>query len=172
VLLLAGCSSLGGTGDKGYIDGDGSVTEVKAADRGAPFSVEGRTLDGRSLSLDDLRGKPVVVNVWWSGCPPCRAEQPMLNEVAKELGSKARVVGINIRDLSADNAAAYVRSHDVPYPSLYDPSGKALLAFHSGLSPRTVPTTMVLDSEGRVAALISGSVPTKLTLLDLVDGLE
>jgi thiol-disulfide isomerase/thioredoxin len=113
-----------------------------------------------------------VINAWWSLCGPCRAEQPLLNQVADELGSSAHVIGINIRDSSADTAAAYVRGHDVPYPSLYDPSGKALLAFQGTLSPRTIPSTLVLDSRGRLAASIIGSVPTKLTLTDIVDGLE
>ena len=171
MLVLAGCDSAG-TGNKGYIDGAGTVTEVAKADRGEPVSLDGRTLDGQPISLSDLRGKPVVINVWWSGCPPCRVEQPKLNEVAKKLGSSVHMVGINIRDSSPDNALAYVRSHDVTYPSIYDSSGKALLAFDAGLSPRTVPTTLVLDPQGRVAALISGVVPTELTLLDLVDGLK
>ena len=171
MLLLAGCSSTGGTEGKQYISGDGRITEVAAADRGEPITLDGRTLDGQSLSLGDLRGKPVVINVWWSGCPPCRVEQPMLNQVADALGSSAHVVGINIRDASPDTASAYARKFQVPYPSLYDPSGKALLAFQGRLSPRTIPATLVLDSQGRIAASIVGKVPTKLTLTDLVDGL-
>ena len=170
MLLLAGCSSLGGTGDKGYIEGAGAVIEVKAADRGEPISLEGTTIEGKSLSLDDLRGEPVVVNVWWSGCPPCRVEQPMLNQVAKDLSGSAHVVGINIRDSSPDNALAYARNHDVSYPSLYDPSGKALLAFQGKLSPRTIPATLVLDPQGRIAASIVGRIPTELTLTDLIEG--
>jgi thiol-disulfide isomerase/thioredoxin len=172
VLLLAGCNSLGGTGDKGYITGEGQITEVAKADRGGAISLDGQTLDGKSLSLSDLRGTPVVVNVWWSGCPPCRAEQPMLNQVADQLGSSAHVVGINIRDSSPDTGSAFVRKFQVPYPSIYDPSGKALLAFQGKLSPRTIPSTIVLDSQGRIAASIIGRVPTRLTLTDLVDGLR
>jgi thiol-disulfide isomerase/thioredoxin len=172
VLLLAGCNDVGGTGDKHYISGDGRITEVPQADRAAPIDLDAQTLDGQSISLADLRGKPVVINVWWSGCPPCRIEQPMLNEVADDLGSSVHIVGINIKDSSPDNALAYVRSHDVPYPSIYDPSGKALLSFQGKLSPRTIPSTLVLDSQGRIAAAISGRVPTKLTLLDIVDGLS
>ena len=171
MLLLAGCSSTGGTEGKQYISGDGRITEVPQADRGDPIELDGQTLDGQSLSLGDLRGKPVVVNIWWSGCPPCRAEQPLLNQVADELGSSAQVVGINIRDSSPVIGSAYVRKFDVPYPSLYDPSGKALLAFQGRLSPRTIPATLVLDSQGRIAASIIGRVPTELTLTDLVDGL-
>ena len=172
MLLLAGCDSVGGTGDKQYISGDGRIIEVPRADRADPIDLDAQTLDGQSLSFSDLRGEPVVVNVWWSGCPPCRVEQPMLNQVAAELGTSAHVVGINIKDSSPDNASAYVRKQHVPYPSIYDPSGKALLAFQGKLSPRTIPSTLVLDSQGRIAASISGRVPTKLTLTDIVDGLQ
>lgn len=172
MLLLAGCNDVSGTGDKHYISGDGRIIEVKAPDRGDPIDLDAQTLDGSSLSLSDLRGEPVVINVWWSGCPPCRIEQPMLNDVASELRSSAHIVGINIKDSSPDNASAYVRSHDVPYPSIYDPSGKALLAFQGKLSPRTIPSTLVLDPQGRIAAAVSGRVPTKRTLLDLVDGVK
>ena len=98
----------------------------------------------------------MVVNYWWSQCPPCRVEQPDLNKAADELGDDVAFVGINIRDLSADNGKAYVRSFDVPYPSIYDPSGEALLAFSGVLSRNAIPSTLVLDKEGRVAATVIG----------------
>ncbi len=98
LLALAGCSSLSGTGDKGYITGEGVPTEVKAVDRGAPVELTGTDLDGDDVDLADLRGKPVVVNVWWSECPPCRVEQPDLNEAAAELGDSVAFLGLNIRD--------------------------------------------------------------------------
>ena len=168
MLLLAGCSGSGGTGDKGYIDGDGTITEVKAADRGEPIDLDGTTLDGTSLSLSDLRGKPVVVNVWWSQCPPCRVEQPDLNEAAAELGDQASFVGLNIRDSSPDAARSYVRGFDVPYPSIYSADGSALLPFAGTLTPRSIPSTVVLDADGRIAASVQGRVPTTQTLVSLV----
>ena len=167
-LVTTGCSSLDGTGDKGYISGDGQITTIDAVDRGEPVSLEGEDLDGRPLSLDDLRGQVVVVNYWWSACPPCRVEQPALNDAASELADDAAFVGINIRDLSADNGKAYVRTFDVPYPSVYDPSGKALLAFSGVLRRNAIPSTLVLDEQGRVAATVVGSVPGKRTIPDLV----
>ena len=106
LLLVTGCSSLSGTGDKGYITGEGVPTEVKAVDRGAPVDLTGTDLDGKPVDLADLRGKPVVVNVWWSQCPPCRVEQPDLNEAYAELGEEVTFVGLNIRDASPDNARA------------------------------------------------------------------
>ena len=168
IQLATGCSSYEGTGDKGYISGDGQITTFDAVDRGDPIELSAEDLDGNELSLDDLRGQVVVVNYWWSQCPPCRVEQPELNEAATEVGDDAAFVGINIRDLSADNGKAYVRSFDVPYPSVYDPSGKALLAFSGILTRNAIPSTLVLDKQGRVAATVIGAVPGTRTIPDLV----
>ncbi len=170
LLLATGCSSLSGTGDKGYISGTGVPTEVKAVDRGSPIALTGTDLDGKTIDLADLRGKPVVVNVWWSQCPPCRVEQPDLNEAATELGDKATFIGLNIRDSSVDAARSYVRGFEVDYPSIYSADGSALLAFSGTLNPRSIPSTVVLDAEGRIAASVQGRVPTTTTLVDLVEG--
>ena len=62
--------------------GDGRITELDAGKRADPVSLEGEDLDGEDVSIEDLRGKVVVVNVWWSNCPPCRKEAPELVEVA------------------------------------------------------------------------------------------
>ena len=167
-LITTGCSSLDGTGDKGYISGDGQITTIDPVDRGKPITLSGEDLDGKPLSFEDLRGRVVVVNYWWSACPPCGVEQPGLNKAAAELGDDAAFVGINIRDLSADQGRAYVRSFEVPYPSVFDPSGEALLAFSGVLSRNAIPSTLVLDKEGRVAATVIGRVPGSRTIPDLV----
>ena len=167
-LVTTGCSSLEGTGDKGYISGDGQIHAIDPVDRDKPIALTGADLDGNELSLEDLRGKVVVVNYWWSQCPPCRVEQPALNDAATEVADDAAFIGINIRDLSADNGLAYVRKFDVPYPSVYDPSGKALLAFSGVLTRNAIPSTLVLDKEGRVAATVIGAVPGTRTIPDLV----
>lgn len=167
--MLAGCSSLSGTGDKGYITGEGVPTEVEPTARGAAIELTGTDLDGNEVDLADLRGKPVVVNVWWSQCPPCRVEQPELNEAAAELGDDVTFLGINIRDSSADPARSYVRTFEVPYPSIYSADGSALLAFAGTLNPRSIPSTVVLDADGRVAASVQGRIPTTQTLISLVE---
>ncbi len=175
LLLLAGCSDVSGTGDLDYVAGDGQVVEVGADKRAAPVEISGETVQGDPLSLDDLRGQVVVVNMWWSGCGPCRTEMPMLVEAEsgyEESDDADRVafIGINIRDLSPENAAAFERDRGVDYPSLYDPGSETLPAFGS-YAPYAPPSTIVLDVEGRVAALINGAIPSKGTLTELVDGL-
>ena len=168
LLLLTGCTSLSGTGDQGFVTSDGSVKEVAVADRGDPISLAGRDLDGKDLDLASFRGKPVVAVVWGSWCTPCRAEAPDVVGAAKELGDKAQFVGINIRDGSTEQASSFVRRFDVPYPSYYSPDGRALLAFRGTLTPNSIPSFVVLDRQGRVAASIIGQLPSRTTLVDVV----
>jgi thiol-disulfide isomerase/thioredoxin len=169
LLALVGCTDTSGTGDKGYISGEGVPTEVAPRAREEPIQLSGTDLDGNEVDLADLRGKPVVVNVWWSNCGPCLLEQPDLNEAAADLGDDVAFLGINIRDSSADNARAYVRSYDVTYPTVYSPDGAALLPFAGTLNPRSIPSTVVLDADGRIAASVQGRVPTTQTLVSLVE---
>jgi len=168
-LLLGGCSGLEGTNAGGYIDAANQILQVAAADRGAPIPLTGTSLTDRPVDVTAYRGKPVVINVWWSGCGPCRTEMPMLAEAQRELAGKAQFVGIDIRDLSQAAALAFAVAKGADgYPTIYDPSGKAMLAFSGELTPRAPPTTVILDSQGRAAAMISGPIPSKLTLAELV----
>ena len=168
LLLLTGCTSLSGTGDQGFVTNDGSVKEVGTAARGDAISLTGRDLDGHDLDLASFRGKPVVVVVWGSWCTPCRAEAPDVVAAANQLGDRAQFVGVNIRDASPDQAKAFVRTFDVPYPSYFSPRGEALLAFRGTLSPNSIPSFVVLDAQGRVAASIIGPLPSTTTLVDVV----
>lgn len=168
-LVATGCSSLEGAGTKGYVTGDGQVREIAMADRGAAVEFDGEDLAGRGLSLEDFRGKPVVVVVWWSGCGPCIKEAPDLVALATAYGEEVQFVGINIRDASPAQAQAFVRKHEVPYPSFYAPNGNELLAFERRIGPQTVPAFVVLDAEGRIASSIIGEMGSPATLAALVD---
>ena len=143
--------------------------EVAPGDREDAVALTGTDLDGNEVDLADLRGRPVVVNVWASWCPPCRVEQPDLNEAHAELGDRVAFLGLNIRDASRDNALAYVRNLEVPYPSVHSADGAALLPFAGTLTPKSIPSTVVLDAEGRIAASVNGRVPTTRTLVSLVE---
>ena len=169
VLALGGCSSgVGSSGNQGYVAGKGIITSVKAADRKQPGEVSGRTLAGEKVSLADFRGKVVVVNVWGSWCGPCRAEAPMLAQASRDLAGKGVVfLGIDSRDPSKDAAKAFVRRFDIPYASLYDQQGGTLLAFRGTLTPNSVPSTVVVDPQGRVAGSVLGNL-SRTTLDDLV----
>jgi thiol-disulfide isomerase/thioredoxin len=168
LLAVTGCTSLQGTGDKGFVDGNGAVRQIDPADRGKAIELDGKGLDGEQLSLASLRGKPTVVTVWGSWCTACRQDSPLLVAAQKQLGAKANFVGIDSRDPGTAQAKAYNAKFHIPWPSFYSPGGEALLAFPGILTPNSVPTTVVLDSDGRPAATISGAVPSALTLVELV----
>jgi thiol-disulfide isomerase/thioredoxin len=115
--------------------------------------------EDEELSLADLRGRVVVLNFWASWCGPCRVEQPDLNEAAEVLpDDEVAFLGVNIED-TAVNARAHEREFGIPYPSLYDPEN-AFAARFGGIGPRTIPTTVFIDTEGRVATRVFGVVGT------------
>ena len=167
---LAGCSrdQASGSSGQGYVAGKGIITSLKVTDRRKPGDVSGTTLAGRHVSLADYRGKVVVLNVWGSWCPPCRAEAPMLARAARDLSGKGVVfLGINSRNPEQAGPQAFERRYKIPYDSIYDPDGQTLLAFHGTLPPNSIPSTVVIDRQGRVSASVIGSV-TRTTLDDLV----
>lgn len=167
-VLLAGCGAEG-TGDKGYVDGHGVITQLPASQRHRVGTVSGDLLGGGHFDLEDHRGKVVVVNVWGSWCAPCRAEASVLAAAAAELQPRGVVfVGINTRDASEANGLAFDRTFGIDYPSIFDPSGRNLLAFHGVITPSAIPSTIVIDPQGRVAASVLGQLTSKTTLVDLV----
>lgn len=164
-LLLAGCSSdplaeqYREGGNKGYIAGDGTIAEFPADERGEPIEFAGETIEGDALDSAELAGQVTVVNFWYAGCAPCRAEAPLLQEVSEEVeGDGASFVGVNVRDQAA-TAASFEENYGITYPSIVDVNdGAVQYAFAGEVPPAAVPTTIVLDAEGRVAARILGQL--------------
>lgn len=157
-LGLASCSNPQGLTDEagsiGFQAGDGSVTIIPAEQREPAPVLSGETLDGDQLSSADFPGQILLINVWGSWCAPCRAEAPALVEVAEQM-PEVQFIGVNTRDLDPAPAQAFVRAFDLPYPSIYDPDGSQLLDFGQ-LPPKAIPSTLIIDAEGRVAARILG----------------
>ncbi|SEG65554.1 Thiol-disulfide isomerase or thioredoxin [Actinacidiphila yanglinensis] len=155
-LTLAACSSSSssGTGNSNFVGGNGDITVVKSADRKPAPQLSGETVAGGTTSLAAYKGKVVVVNIWGSWCAPCRAEAPNLAKVAAaDAGKGVQFLGINTRDLERSNAARFDKRFGITYPSLYDPYGKLILKFPKGsLNPQSLPATLVIDRQGKVAA--------------------
>lgn len=138
------------------------------AERVPAPTLSGRTLSGSRLTTRQFRGRVLVINAWGSWCPPCRAEAPDLRRAAletRDLG--VQFLGIDTRD-NAASARAFVREFRIPYPSIVDEKGSVLLALRDTVPARAIPSTVVLDREGRIAARVVGRVryPTLRGLID------
>ena len=187
VIVALGSVALAGSGAFGYdanpsgqVDMSSPPTAVDDITTGltrwqpgrrekAPV-LRGRTLDAGRLSTAAYRGQVVVVNAWGSWCALCRDEAPDLGRAAREtrhLG--VRFLGIDTRDNGAA-ANAFVRQFRLPYPSLVDDDGRLLLALRDTVPAQAIPSTMLLDRQGRIAARIVGRVPYS-TLRGLIDDL-
>ncbi|MBK7822626.1 MAG: TlpA family protein disulfide reductase [Tessaracoccus sp.] len=170
-LSLVGCSAAPGASEGlGFTTGDGTVAIVPVAERQEAPVLAGTTLAGEEVSTADFAGTPIVINVWGSWCAPCREEAPQLVEAAKQLGDDAVFLGLNTRDLDAGPALAFERAFEVTYPSIFDPDGELLLGFGQ-LPPKAIPSTIVIDADGRVAARVIGQVDAK-TLVGIVGDVE
>lgn len=157
LLLLTGCAEAGAqTADAGFIAGDGAVEQWPDPTT-APVVFSGTTITGTTFSSKQYLGTVVVVNFWYAGCPPCRAEAPTLNSLAERYAGDVQFVGVNVSDDSA-TAAGFERTYGNVYPSIVDQEGGAAvqLAFATSKPPKAVPSTLVLDREGRVTARIVG----------------
>ena len=156
-LFLAGCSStkeaVATGGDFQFVAPGGQTTILydPPEGRGTVGGIAGDSLlhDGATVGLDDYAGEVVVVNIWGSWCGPCREEMPGLQFVQQQTG--AAVLGIDVRD-ERQAAADFVRDRGVTFDSIFDPPGR-VLARLSGYPRNTVPSTLVLDRQHRVAAV-------------------
>ena len=148
--------------------GVGTAELISPEDRDQAPEIAGTSLEGDPISLEDFVGEVVVINVWGSWCAPCRAEAPVLRQVSNENRRRGvRFVGIDVRDQQAA-ALAFESHYKIRYPSIFDPSGETLLQFQNTIPPSAIPSTVVVDRDGRVAARIVGPT-TYSQLSDLVD---
>lgn len=174
-LALAGCASdplaeqyASGT-NQNYISGDGSVKVIAPADRGDPVTFEAKTDTGDTVSSSDYAGEVLVINFWYAACPPCRVEAPDLAALAKNFdGNGASFLGVNVRDQAA-TARTFESEVGIEYPSVIDANeGNMQLAFAGTVAPNAVPTTLVIDKKGRVAARFLGLIEAPSTLKTII----
>lgn len=132
----------------------GEVVRFAAQERPAAPEIKGELVGGGSYDLATKQGKVVVVNFWGSWCPPCRVEADDLETVHKALPD-VEFLGINIRD-DEDKALAFMRDNS-SYPSIFDQGGRTALKFVQ-VPPNTIPATIILDAQGRVATVVRKAV--------------
>jgi thiol-disulfide isomerase/thioredoxin len=144
--------------NKNYVAGDGSVTEFTAGDRKSALQINGTLFNGTTVVPADLQGKVTVLNFWFAACAPCRVEAPILEELHQEFKPQGvQFYGVNLRDEKA-TAEAFDKSFNLTYPSFDDKDGGVLLAVSGLVPPGAVPTTLVLDKQGRVASRVLGEI--------------
>ena len=160
VLALVGCTSGSSTGaGTGLVNVKGGIATAAPGHREEAPDISGATPEGGQVKLSDYRGKVVVLNLWGSWCSACRTEAPGLQGLwEKYQGQDVQFLGINTRDNDPANAVAFEKNKGITFPSIYDPDGTQILRFPKGnLSPQAIPTTMVIDRDGRIAARVFGA---------------
>ena len=175
-LLLTGCTSdpladqyRDGT-DSNYISGEGVYKELPVEERGDAVEFSGVSDSGDQISSDDYAGEVFVVNFWYAGCPPCRLEAPDLEQLSQDYADDGvSFLGVNTYD-QADSSIAFARTWGVTYPSIIDVNDVAVqFAFSDFVPPNAVPTTLVIDTSGRVAARWSGLISEPSILAAMID---
>ena len=164
VLLVVGCSTgpdavdVANGGEFRFVAGTPAGEVIPQDERADAPRFSGTLLGGGDFASTELDGEVAVLNFWGSWCPPCRVESPEFQEVYAEVRDEGvAFLGLNVKETSEQFALAFVESAGIEFPSLYDPRGEVALAFR-GYPANAVPSTIVLDRQGRVAAVYTGPV--------------
>lgn len=177
LVVLSGCTTSGadeGTrsgSEDGYV-GARSLTQIPPGDRKDAPEVSGPMLgEDKQVSTGDYDGKIIVLNVWGSWCAPCRKEAEGLQKASTETADVAQFVGVNTRDGNEAQGEAFNRAFEITYPSIYDPQGKELLKFAGDLPPAAIPSTLIIDADGKIAVRILGPI-SEITLVELINDID
>lgn len=135
---------------------------ARPGDAAPEFEAPRLSGDG-SLALSDLRGKPVLINFWWSGCEPCKEEAPLLSEAQDAYGDRVTFLGVNIKDARSD-ALAFVDEMDLDYAHVRDEGFEIYRDY--GLTGQ--PETFFVDADGTVLHHVAGPV-SESSLYDFLD---
>ncbi|MBB3677992.1 TlpA family protein disulfide reductase [Modestobacter versicolor] len=162
--LLAGCSSGEGQavdvnngGEFRFVQGTPAGEVIPADERQSAPEFSGTLLSGEEFSSTELAGDVAVLNFWGSWCAPCRVETPEFQELYTEVADEgAQFLGLNVKD-QEQLATSFLETKGITFPSLYDPKGQVALAFRD-YPANAIPSTIVLDRQGRVAAVYTAAV--------------
>lgn len=163
VAVVAGCSTgsdavaQGGTFEFVAPGGQTDIFYDPPQDRGTPGPLSGPDLmdTDKTISLDDFSGKVVVINVWGQWCGPCRTEITQLQQVYEATRDNGvAFLGIDVRDNNIDAPRDFIIDRGVTFPSIYDPPMRTMIAFGGRYPTTVIPSTVVLDRQHRVAAVL------------------
>lgn len=114
------------------------------------------TTDGKVLKLSDYRGKVVIIDFWATWCPPCRKGIPDLIDIKKKYGSKGvEIIGVSVDTDTKPEVIPFIKEKGINYPVVY--GNQNVYMQYGGI--RAIPTTFVIDKEGKIVASYEGLVP-------------
>ncbi|MGI8651734.1 MAG: TlpA family protein disulfide reductase [Geodermatophilaceae bacterium] len=158
VMLLAGCTTgadavdVSNGGEFRFVAGTPDGDVIDESDRASAPAFSGVLLDGSDFDSSALSGYIVVINFWGSWCAPCRLETPEFQRVYDEVSAEdVSFLGVNVKD-DRQLAQAFLEDKGVTFPSIFDPRGEVALAFRD-YPANAIPSTIILDRDGRVAAV-------------------
>lgn len=124
----------------------------KVGDQAPDFTLQ--TLDGKTVSLSDYKGKGIFLNFWGTWCPPCRAEMPAFEkqyEAKKDQGFV--ILAVNMGESKA-SVQGFVNEFGLTFPILMDPNGQVAVQY--GIDP--LPTTMIINPDGKITKIFAGGI--------------
>ncbi|MDA3030339.1 MAG: TlpA disulfide reductase family protein [Actinomycetota bacterium] len=153
-IMLTGCAGggLSSSNENSYVAGSGAAVFIKQSERRDAPKFSGKTLTTGDVTLNS--NQVTVINVWASWCAPCRAEAPLLQEFSIQY-PRVQFAGVLTRD-NISSAKAFYENFNLTYPTFIDDS--ILIGFKGSLIPNAIPTTLIIDRQGKVAVRISGEV--------------
>ena len=157
ILSLAACSDDPTEKPTESDEAPAATQTEEDADRIAAYDFTVYDKDGKEVKLSDMKGKPVVLNFWASWCPPCKAEMPDFDEIAKQYEGKVTFMMVNLTDGQSetlDSAKSFIDSMEYTFPVYFDTTSEAAYAY--GIS--SIPTTFFIDAEGYFVAYYEGSM--------------
>jgi cytochrome c biogenesis protein CcmG, thiol:disulfide interchange protein DsbE len=159
VALLSVAATCGGSSDPPDADDTGPPAKNAVTAPLLPTHVAelpAFTVQAYQELLTQLRGTPVVVNVWAAWCGPCKAEAPLLHAASQTYGDRVQFLGVDILD-SLDGARGFIAEHGLAYPSIFDPSGA--IRDHLGMIGQ--PVTIFYDADGNLVSSWDGQLSQK-----------
>jgi thiol-disulfide isomerase/thioredoxin len=165
-LLITSCatpvSNISSDSESGFVSGDGTSIFLNKTERKPAPELKDVEFLSSEINLNSLKNKVVLINVWGSWCSPCRKEAAELEELyLKNKANNVEFIGINIRD-SKISANKFIENFSITYPNIFDRDGKLLLGYKDSLPPNSIPSTILIDKNGLVAARQLGPIDKSL----------